>query len=648
MRGGDAAPQRGRSPAPPEPWSWTVRGPPRQLAGTSGGITGARNTIDCHRNHAGRIMTLRNACCEAFVLKRITLHSFKGFRKFNLTFNPDVSVLVGPNSAGKTTIVGAIRLCAALLDQARRRNPGDATARAAGKPRAHTIADVSIDNAAFNDENIYHNFLREEATIELTFTNGGFLRVEWPESEDPSPRRGFFSLTGPPGNRARGTNLAKTSFPEIGVVPTLTPCEGRERLVTARTARANYTTRLASVRFRNQLWQTYLNEDAGTWDEFVEFLLQNTPEISGIRLERSDAGRDEFLDLFCRESRSGKEREITWLGDGLQTWLQVLFHLWRERDRPCLILDEPDVFMHPDLQRRLITLVRGADTQVILATHSVEILNEVGPDSAIAINLELDGGTRFSGGGAIAEFAGQIGSGLQFGLARALTRKAVLFVEGQDAALLRILAQRVGAVKVANEQGLSTVSIGGFSGWSSVAGFTRILQKAGGGPAATVLLDRDYRSDEVIADIAAQVRRDGANVHVWHRKEIENYLLSEEVIARVSGVAVQSIHALMDRVADGLRNETLAAWIGRRQRDAPKKLDLTSVARTAIVDFESAWDTEKLELVPGKRFISTLNQEVAAIGGQTFNSYRLAREIRSSELDGEVLSFIRSLEIALA
>jgi len=205
----------------------------------------------------------RSAFCEAFVLKRITLRSFKGFRSFNLTLNPDVSVLVGPNSAGKTTIVSAIRLCAALLDQARRRNPGDATAREAGKPRTHTIADVSIHNAAFNDENIYHDFLREEATIELAFTNGGLLRVEWPESDDPSPPRGFFSLTAPPGNRMRGIHLAKTSFPEIGVVPTLTPCEGRERLVTARTVRSNYTTRLASGRFRNQLWQTYLNDSEG-------------------------------------------------------------------------------------------------------------------------------------------------------------------------------------------------------------------------------------------------------------------------------------------------------------------------------------------------------------------------------------------------
>lgn len=35
------------------------------------------------------------------MLKRIELEAFKGFEHFVLSFNPQVTVLVGPNNAGK-------------------------------------------------------------------------------------------------------------------------------------------------------------------------------------------------------------------------------------------------------------------------------------------------------------------------------------------------------------------------------------------------------------------------------------------------------------------------------------------------------------------------------------------------------------------
>ena len=48
-------------------------------------------------------------------------------------------------------------------------------------------------------------------------------------------------------------------------------------------------------------------------------------------------------------------------------------------DEPDLVLDEPDVYMHPDLQRRLIRFLLRRDQQVIVATHSIEMMSEVEP-----------------------------------------------------------------------------------------------------------------------------------------------------------------------------------------------------------------------------------------------------------------------------
>ncbi|MCI9106511.1 MAG: ATP-binding protein [Lachnospiraceae bacterium] len=42
--------------------------------------------------------------------------------------------------------------------------------------------------------------------------------------------------------------------------------------------------------------------------------------------------------------------------------------------------------MHPNLQRKLIRLVQNRYPQVIIATHSIEIISEVDPGNIITIN----------------------------------------------------------------------------------------------------------------------------------------------------------------------------------------------------------------------------------------------------------------------
>jgi len=51
-----------------------------------------------------------------------------------------------------------------------------------------------------------------------------------------------------------------------------------------------------------------------------------------------------------------------------------------------VVLDEPDVYMHPDLQRRLFRLTRTRFRQCIIATHSVEIMAESDPGNILIID----------------------------------------------------------------------------------------------------------------------------------------------------------------------------------------------------------------------------------------------------------------------
>lgn len=76
--------------------------------------------------------------------------------------------------------------------------------------------------------------------------------------------------------------------------------------------------------------------------------------------------------MYYRERGSPREREIFWAGDGYQVWFQILLHLWRVWDTAdAVILDEPDSYLHADLQRRLVRMLEAMPAQVITATPFV-------------------------------------------------------------------------------------------------------------------------------------------------------------------------------------------------------------------------------------------------------------------------------------
>ena len=89
------------------------------------------------------------------------------------------------------------------------------------------------------------------------------------------------------------------------------------------------------------------------------------------------------LTMLCEENRLA--RELSWAGFGFQVWLQILTHLIGASAATTLIVNEPEVYLHPDLQHKLFALLRNSKKQVILATHSVGII-EAEHDDVVLVN----------------------------------------------------------------------------------------------------------------------------------------------------------------------------------------------------------------------------------------------------------------------
>ena len=115
-----------------------------------------------------------------------------------------------------------------------------------------------------------------------------------------------------------------------------------------------------------------------------KFIAETTWKGLGINELIDQNGIDGELLLMVRDNNF--TAEIGWMGHGLQMWLQTMWFISKCDENSTVILDEPDVYMHADLQRRLIRFIKGKFNQIIIATHSVEIMAEVEAENILPVD----------------------------------------------------------------------------------------------------------------------------------------------------------------------------------------------------------------------------------------------------------------------
>lgn len=585
---------------------------------------------------------------EVVRLRSLRLVNYKGFDRYTVNLRT-TNVLIGANNAGKSTALGALRLIAAMLPAARRTAPTTWGRLQDRQVRGWPVTAKAIETASFSLDNIRHDFRPDETRIELTVTNGSKLILAWAAADDDSPDPpGMFFVIPPQDSKTTPRQAACDYVPTIAVVPTLTPLDDREAAVTADTIRKHLSGRRSSRYFRNALAS---HEDAEL-SAFFAFAYEHTPEIGNLTLKRSYESKDDAFDLFYEESDTRHEREIGWAGDGMQIWIQVLHHLWRQRDAEVLVLDEPDVFLHPDLQRRLARAVFQTDQQVILATHSVEILAESAPASAVWIDRSRKSSERPKDTGVLATMGRRLGSGFELGVGRALRSRTVLFVEGDDIPLLALMAKTLGLNSVAASENYATVPLGGFNRNWQAGAFTETMDTLGADINAYIILDNDFRSHEALLHDTKELRKLGPNVHVWKRRELENYLLDATTVARVAGIPLPQADELLHSTIAGLQTETMLEFIASRQVERNEKITSTkalsahTVTLDAHAEFEGLWASTEgpVELVDAKKVIRVLNQKLQADGHRTINAHKLAKNFSRRNIPTEVYETLSALE----
>ena len=189
--------------------------------------------------------------------------------------------------------------------------------------------------------------------------------------------------------------------------------------------------------------------------------------------------------------------------------------------------------MHADLQRKLIRFLKRRHPQVIVATHSIEIMAEVEPESILVVDREKRQAQFTTDIPEVQRVVDQIGGIQNLQLARLWGSHRCLFVEGKDISLLKHFQNKVFPDSDPIDA-IPSMPVGGWSGWSYAIGSSMLLSSAiGQSIRSYCVFDSDFHTPGQIANRKAEALKKGLDLHIWEREELENYLLTPTVIRRV-------------------------------------------------------------------------------------------------------------------
>jgi hypothetical protein len=365
----------------------------------------------------------------------------------------------------------------------------------------------------------------------------------------------------------------------------------------------DYLRRWQSTRRANRLFRNIWHQRKANFAEFKTLVEDTWPGMT-ISPPELHGFSPPHLTMFCTENRI--DREICWAGFGFQVWLQLLTHLLGALDATTMVIDEPEIYLHPDLQRRLFLLLKSSNKQLIVATHSSEIVNEAEHDEILLVNRTRRRAKRIGDIDGLQEALFTIGSGQNIHLARLSRGRKILFFEGDDIKLMKKFASRLGLRNFENETSVTIVPLGGFSHREKIADaawtFEKVLQAE---IAIAAVLDRDYRCQEEIDQIKNGVPASIPNFFILNRKELENYLLDSRAITSAindrlatqmgrphADLCVSDVEQILNAIADNSKSALLSQMAAHRVRffEGRTRNDASTVFNEAIAYLDSRWD----------------------------------------------------------
>ena len=383
------------------------------------------------------------------MLEQLTVKGFRSLRDFELEIRPGLNVLVGPNGAGKTNIILLFEFLRAVCSHSVSRAVGAAGGVAQvfskrGRDRFANLMEVSVSGHVTVDEEIYtysyefslefnpadqevsfcgqrfsiHKTIDAERVLhlEVNFDGGSSERQsgsidvsqqfarssDWAVKEFQNyVKRGFFrqnSLSTLFAHSDKVTSAVSQDFGGrfvLNVVPShVKKPEDSTRKPGIESDGSGVSSTLFAIKRKRAFFEeqsNYIFERPKPihpkWQAVVDLIRVAVPSIESI-----DVVNDPFDNLLRSQITVGKGNRksivpLSAISDGTAKWISLILRL--STSRSALLLEEPENYLHPLMQREIVRLLRdsiGTSGFTIVSTHSETLLNAVRADELIVVS----------------------------------------------------------------------------------------------------------------------------------------------------------------------------------------------------------------------------------------------------------------------
>jgi hypothetical protein len=460
------------------------------------------------------------------VITSLLIENFKCFKRFHLHLDR-LSLLVGGNNSGKTTVFHALQLIFWCVNQIVNEDANNVTL---GKTQVTEIPVLPYDHL----RDIFHNQQvragRQPAHLRLTLETVGLppvvIEVYQAYSRNFMVTGNELSLT--KEQFARLQDLTPIFVP--GTIGITTKEDFYRPIALESLIRAGRQNQV----LRNLLFQ--LRESQKDWDDFVA-ILKPLFRLHGIDVP-FDVDSDLWLKAIYDEGSS--QLDLVSAGAGFLQIVNLLTFLFRYKTRVAL-LDEPDSHMHEDLLRLAFDLLdnlsESRNLQLIIATHSPVLIDAAGLGSVLLIDKTFEKPLHAQDVESLVPLLSDRGLSLPPSkVMDTLRSRRVLFVEGEEKDYEHFL-MAFGSVLRAGFRslirGLTVFEIGeGRKDWpfDAIEAFQRLI---GVQLQYHYLSDRDFLLPSEVDEREARATSEGQKIQHLERRNRECYLLEPSILARV-------------------------------------------------------------------------------------------------------------------
>ena len=440
------------------------------------------------------------------MLRSIHIQHFKGLSDVLLSDCGPINVVVGRNNSGKSSLLHAIDM-AGLAISTRDWSPFHLKL---------AIQDLFSEAGPF--------------TVEVEYRDGSRITVrQQPEGVAPT-------FDPQPTDQQRFRTILIMPEGEAGLLRRrhLTPRHVVDYMASRQFGEINGLDILYALRYYGQRHERgFRSEDyQRIIDEVGEFF----PDLTRLEADRTD---QDIATVTYEEY--GRTLDILYAGAGLKHFLDILIKTTFSQAR-VVLLDEPEMGMHPDLQRKFVGhLGRLADEkglQFFIATHSPVFL---APSEAVNLYRAGNTGGRRDVRAVAKEVTYTLWGDLGIRPSDLLQNDIVLFVEGQsDVIFLEHVVNTLYADDL-KEVSVGVVQYGGDAALGIIGGRIKVANI--GSAQGYCLWTRD-KDSEVGAPpssdstkFAEALEQAGQRCHMWKKRAIEFYFPESLLIEAQQGNA---------------------------------------------------------------------------------------------------------------